>query len=145
MNRVRVVGVVCCVAFLLVAVTYSVLQWSYTVSNTASIKSVGVMIYQDANLSVPLTQIVWGVLEPSESVNVSAYVVNTSNVAVALSLTTENWVPANASDFIALSWDYDGEVLLVSGSVGVTFTLWVDAAISNITAFSFDMVVAGSG
>lgn len=145
MNGIRVFGLVCCLAFLSVAVTYSVLQWNYRVTNTASIKTVGVLIYQNTNLSVPLTNIVWGVLEPGGSENVSAYMVNTSNVPVTLGLQTENWVPADASDFIGLGWDYGGEVLSVGGSVGVTFTLGVDSTIENITSFSFDLVIYGSG
>jgi len=51
----------------------------------------------------------------------------------------------NASSFVALTWDHDGQLLKVGGFVEVTFTLAVDPAISGIDAFSFDIVIVGSG
>ena len=118
---------------------------SRRIGNRAAIKAVGVEVYQDPELTVALTEIDWGVLEPGEEKNCTAYIKNESNVPVTLVLTTENWSPLNASSFVALTWDYDGQLLEVDGSVEVTFTLAVDPAISGIEAFSFDIVIVGTG
>ena len=123
----------------------AVTQHSRRINNKAAIKAVGVGVYQDPALTVPLTEIDWGILEPGEQKNHTAYIKNESNVLVTLVLTTENWSPLNASSFVALTWDYDGQLLEVDGFVDVTFTLAVDPVISGIDAFSFDIVIVGTG
>lgn len=115
------------------------------IGNQAAIKAVGVGVYQDPVLTVPLTEINWGILEPGEEKNHTAYIKNESNVPITLVLSTDNWSPANASNFITLTWDYDEQPLGVDEFVKVIFTLAVDPAISGIVDFSFDIVIAGSG
>jgi len=123
----------------------AIMERSRRINNQAAIKAVGVDVYQDPALTVPLTEINWGVLEPGEEKNHTAYIENEANVPIALFLSTENWSPLNASNFVALSWDYDGQPVEVDGFVEVAFTLAVDPAISGIDAFSFDIVIVGSG
>ena len=121
------------------------MEHSRRITNRAAIKAVNVNLYQDPALTVPLTEINWGVLEPGEEKNHTAYVTNESNVPVTLFLSTENWSPLNASSFVALTWDYDGQPIAVGGFVEATFTLAVDPAISGIETFSFDIIIVGSG
>ena len=126
-------------------VAMAAMQWTWRVSNVASVKAVGVGVYADPGFTVPLTSIDWGILEPGSSKNFSAYIVNRSNVPVVLSLATENWNPINASAFITLTWNYAGVQIPVGGSIYVVFVLHVDSAISGITAFSFTILIVGSG
>ena len=123
----------------------AIMERSGRIGNQAAIKAVGVAVYQDPALTVPLTVINWSVLEPGEQKNHTAYIKNESNVPITLVLTTENWSSVNASSFVALTWDYNGEPLGVDGFVEVTFTLAVDPVISGIDAFSFDIVIVGTG
>jgi len=123
----------------------AVMERSRRISNQAAIKAVGVGVYQDPALTVPLTEINWGVLEPGEEMNHTAYIENESNVPITLVLTTDNWSPMNASNFITLTWDYDGQSVAIGGFVEAIFTLAVDPAISGIETFSFDIVIVGSG
>jgi len=123
----------------------AVVESSRRVSNKAAIKAVNVGVYEDPELTVPLTEIDWGVLEPGQEKNYTAYIKNESNVLLTLFLITENWSPLNASSFVALTWNYDGKPLELDEFVEVTFTLAVDLAISGIKAFSFDIVIVGSG
>ena len=125
--------------------TMAVMQWTRRIPSSATVKAVGVGVYKDVNFTVSVTQIDWGIVEPGESKNFSAYIVNKSNVPITLSMTTENWNPVNASNFIALTWNYDGSEIAVDGYVYVTFVLTVDQAISGIDAFSFTVVIVGSG
>ena len=121
------------------------MQWTQRIPSSATVKAVGVGIYKDINFTVSVTRIDWGIVEVGESKNFSAYIVNRSNVPITLSMTTENWTPVNASNFITLTWNYGGTEIAVDGYVFVTFVLSVDQAISGIDAFSFTIVVAGSG
>jgi len=125
--------------------TIAVMQWTQRIPSSATVKAVGVGIYKDINFTVSVTQINWGIVEAGESKNFSAYIVNRSNVPITLSMTTENWNPMNASNFITLTWNYDGTQIAVDGYVFVTFVLTVDQTISGIDAFSFTIVVVGSG
>jgi hypothetical protein len=125
--------------------TIAVMQWTQRIPSSATVKAVGVGIYKDVNFTVSVTQIDWGIVEPGQSKNFSAYIVNRSNVPITLSMTTENWNPTNASKVITLTWNYSGTKIAVDDYVFVTFVLSVDQAISGIDAFSFTIVVTGSG
>jgi len=133
-------------AFLLGSVsTFAVMEWSQRVHNVAKVKVVGVGIYKDIDFTVSVTEIDWGIIEPGESKNFSAYIVNESNVPLTLTIRTENWNPLNASSFMTLSWDYNGTQIGVGGSVPVTLTLQVAQTVSGIESFSFDIVIVGVG
>jgi len=115
------------------------------ITNTATIKTVGVGISPNPDFTVSLTQIDWGVLEPGMSKNYTAYMKNTGNVPLTLNMTIEGWNPAEAAQYITLVWDAEGKTLNVSEVIQVTFTLTVSANISGITSFSFQIVIVGSG
>jgi len=121
------------------------MQWTARIPTTATLKLVGVGVYKDINFTVPVTQIDWGVLEPGQNVNFSAYIKNLSNVPITLTMHTESWTPANASSFISLSWDYSGKQINVSGSIPITFTLTIAPTTVGLTTFSFIIVIVGSG
>jgi len=138
--------VVCLLFFALGSLsTVAVQNWTQHIENRATVKVVGVGVYKDINFTVSVTSIDWGIVEPGENKNFSAYVVNRSNVPVTLSMTTENWNLANASEFITLTWDYDGSQIAVDGYVYVTLLLAVDSATSGIDTFSFTIVIVGTG
>jgi hypothetical protein len=125
--------------------TYAVLQWNTRIPTTAQLKLLGVGVYKDAPFTVAVTEINWGILEPGDRKNFSAYIKNESNVPITLTMYTENWNPANATSFIGLSWDYQGNLIDVDGSALATFILNVDAATSGFKTFSFTIVIVGSG
>jgi len=127
------------------AVTFAVMQRAYSISNFAQVKAVGVEVYVDPELTVPLREISWGSVEPGESKTFTAYIRNSGNSPITLSLDTENWVPANASSMIQVSWDYSGGTVDAWQAVMVEFELHVDFAVLGIDTFSFTMVITGSG
>jgi hypothetical protein len=126
-------------------ITQALMQSTWHIENRAVLKVVGVDVYQDSALTIPVVSIDWGILEPGENKNYSCYIVNRSNVPVVLSLATENWQPTNASQFITLTWNYDGEPISVGGFAPVILSLHVDLLTMGITAFSFDITIIGSG
>jgi len=142
---VAAVAIALAVSFAAGVFVGAIVESSRRISNEAAIKAVNVGVYEDPALTVPLTKIVWGVLEPGEQKNYTAYIKNESNVPLTLALTTENWSPLNASSFVALTWNHNGQLLEVDEFVEVTFTLAVDPAISGIKTFNFDIVIVGSG
>ena len=115
------------------------------VRGTGRIKLVGLKVYSDPELTKEVSAIDWGTLSPGDHGQVLLYLKVTSNVPTNLTLKTENWSPAAAENYLALTWDYDG-ALLAPGQVRATwFTLEVAETITGITDFAFDIVIIGAG
>ena len=115
------------------------------IGSIGAVKAVNVGVYWDVDCSVVVTHLDWGVVEPGGSGNKVCFVRNEANVPIELSLFTENWSPLNASDYLSLTWNYDGAFLEVDEAVQVTFTLAVSSEVFGFTDFSFDIIVVGSG
>ncbi|MBS7640083.1 MAG: hypothetical protein QXF23_01000 [Candidatus Bathyarchaeia archaeon] len=107
------------------------------------IKVVGISVYSDKSCRNVLTSIDWGIIRPGSSKSIMVYVKNTGNVIVRLSLSTENWIPEQASKYISLTWNYMGQRLLPGRVLSLTLTLTVSPEISDIRNFSFDIVITG--
>ncbi|MFQ5836467.1 MAG: hypothetical protein ACE5HG_01290 [Candidatus Bathyarchaeia archaeon] len=122
----------------------SAVQTSRKVSNAGAVMTIGVGVYWDNGSANPLSSIDWGMLEPGSSKNVTCYIRNEGNSVSYLYLSTSNWNPSGASDYITLSWDYGGQPINPDEVVQVTFTLSVSAGIDGITSFSFDITIVGS-
>ena len=116
-----------------------------TVPSVGKIKAVNVGVYEDYDCSIRLTEINWGMLEPSSITNKTAYIQNEANVPINLSLTTQYWDPQIASSFIDLNWDYNGSVIAVDDWVEVVFSLTVSPDIASVETFSFTIVIVGEG
>jgi len=127
------------------ASSQATVQTRDTISSGGAVKAIGVMVYSDENAANRLTSIDWGIVEPGEDKNVICYIRNEGNFAVTLSLLTENWSPPTASQYITLSWNYDGHSIGLGEIVEVTINLDVSDSVSGITDFSFDIVIVGSG
>lgn len=112
---------------------------------TVYVKVLGVDVYWDPECTSMVTEIDWGILEPSDVTNKILYVKNTGNAAVTLSMATENWTPAEAGTFITVTWDIEGSTLNVDAIMAFSITLSVSAEISGISDFSVDIAITGGG
>lgn len=118
------------------------MQSSVRIVGRGTVKAVGVGVFWDSNCTNPVSFIDWGIVEPGSMNNVTVYVRNDGNVIASISLATENWSPSNASDYLALSWNYDGRQLNPLEVVQVTLTLTVSSSVQGITSFSFDIIIS---
>jgi hypothetical protein len=118
---------------------------SQTIPNTGNVKAVGVGVYSDSGCSQEVLSIPWGTLDPGETSHETVYICNDGNVAVVLTMTTENWDPSSASSHITLSWNLEeGYVLDPEESVETVLTLSVSSSISGVESFTFDIVITGT-
>jgi len=117
-------------------------QSSVRIAGRGTVKAVGVGVFWDSNCTNSVSFIEWGMVEPGSMNNVTVYVRNEGNVAADLSVATENWNPLNASDYLALSWDYDGRQLNPHEVVQITLTLTVSSSVQGIESFSFDIIIS---
>jgi hypothetical protein len=118
---------------------------SQTIQNTGNVKAIGVGVYSDSDCNQTVLSIPWGTLDPGETSDETVYICNEGNVAVVLSMTTENWDPPSASIHITLGWNLEeGYVLNHGQSVQAVLTLSVSSSISGVESFTFDIVITGT-
>jgi len=108
-----------------------------------------IAIYQNSNCTSPVSYIDWGSVEQGMARNTTLYIRNEGNGKTSLSLDTTNWQPANISNYMNLTWNYNGEALFPSETVQVTLTLssssspdFTEYLIAyDVTEFSFDIII----
>jgi len=125
-------------------VTYALLTTFITIPAIGGIKTIGIEAYEDSNCTIKILQIDWGLLSPGESKNFTIYLKNEGNIGVILSLTTDNWNPIEASNYIVLTWNYtNGTIISPNEVIALILTLTVDSTITDIASFSFDIIITG--
>jgi hypothetical protein len=87
----------------------------------------------------------WGFREPGQTKNCSAYLKSTSNVAITVSMVTEDWTPLNATSLIGCIWDAEGRQISADEVIAVNFTLTVNQSTTGLKSFRFTIVITGSG
>ena len=117
---------------------------SQTIPNTGNVAAVGVGVYWDSDCINAVSSIDWGALEPGAATDVTIYVKNEGSIVVVLGMTTDNWNPASASSYMTLSWNRENYVLSSGSVVSAVLTLSVSSGVSEITNFSFDIIITGT-
>lgn len=136
----------CLFAVLLLTVALAALSVYVSISNRATIKTVGVKVYFDQGCNQEVTVIDWGVISGVK--NYTVYVKNIGSAPVTLSMKTESWNPVNVTKYVLFTWDYSGGVLNAGEVKAVTFTFQVidlSGLISEqITNVSWTIVITGT-
>jgi len=119
--------------------------FSFTsIRSRGDVDAINVGVYWDGNCSSTVSFIDWEGIEPGSVKNVSLFVKNEGTVAADLFLSTDYWSPSNASEFMTLSWDYNGQILDRFEIVFVVLTLQVSPSVSGIKSFSFDIIIGAT-
>jgi len=118
---------------------------SYTIQMTGNIYTLNVEAFWDSQCTNRCETIDWGWLHPGDSKSLTIYLRNNGNVNATLSLSTANWNPAEAADYISLTWDREG-YFMTEQIIQCTFTLTVSTEIQNTTiqSFSFDAIITAT-
>jgi hypothetical protein len=148
-KKTVIVCVLLAVACLSVGAVIGSLVTLYWVSGSGVIKlppTIGV--YAESACSTPVTQIDWGTLSPGDVAKKVVYIRNEGTYPVTLSLSTTNWNPSQAQQYLACTWDYAGQPIAMNSVIAMTFSLAVSSNLtrsSGITTFSFDVVLTVQG
>ncbi|MEM3442928.1 MAG: hypothetical protein QXM86_03630 [Candidatus Bathyarchaeia archaeon] len=118
---------------------YAVLTYIYRIHSIGTVQTIGVQIKDDQGNIV--THIDWGTLTPNSTIDFHCFAINNGTVPITLTLTTENWNPIEAINYISLSWDYLGDTINPGQSHPIIFTLTVSESIAGISSFSFDIII----
>jgi len=122
------------------------------IPSLGTIRTLGVEAYWDRNLENKTEIIDWGTIWPGSSRNITFYLRSISDVETTLYLNTTNWNPANISDYMTLSWNYNGTRFHPGEIIQVTLTLSAPSSRSfirylttnNVKEFSFDIIIGTS-
>ncbi|HDI07312.1 MAG TPA: hypothetical protein ENF76_03000 [Candidatus Bathyarchaeota archaeon] len=122
----------------------SLLMANQTIPNTGNVETVGVGVYWESTCENNVTSIDWGYLEPGETKNVTVYIQNSGSVPVILTMDTDNWQPSTASTYISVNWNRQNYVLTPGSVVETLISIHVSESITDITSFSFDLIITGT-
>ncbi len=146
MQKSQVLAIYSLVASVLAAsAVTALLTTQKTISGTGSIKGVGLGVYWDPQCTNATSSLDFGQLEPGSSKSFTLYLRNEGNSALTLNMTSENWSPANASDYMALTWDREGQQISPNQVRAFVITLSVSGNVQGISSFSFDIIISGTG
>ena len=128
----------------LTMMTAGALNSTQIVPSGGTITAVNVGVYTNSACTNNCTSIDWGTLSPGGSTTKTIYVKNTGTIPVTLSMTTANWSPSNANNFLTITWNRGNYVLAPGSSVSTVLTLTASPSAGSITNFSFDIVITGT-
>jgi len=123
----------------------SLYQTSSTISSIGTLKAIGIGVYWNDDLTNRVSTINWGYLMPGGQKSFTVYVHNEGIIPLTLSISTSNWNPASASNYMTLTWSHIDQTINAGKTVEVTLTLIVSESITGISSFNFDIIAVGSG
>jgi len=140
-RRKVILTTICGLMVIVLATSIANLQSSKAFAHTDSIAGQGVGIFWDQSGTNKTLTINWANIQPGSNRTITLYVKNEDNSAIYLGMTTQNWAPSNALDYMNLTWNYNNQVLTANQMLPIELTLSVSQNITNITQFSFSTTI----
>ncbi len=137
-----VAGVITIVA---VAAIAAVLLFQYPISSHGSIRSIGCQVYGNAEQTAIISAIDWGTITPGDYSNVTIWIKNNGTAPITLAIAPSNYVPAAASQYLTLSWNYSNQTIAAGATLPIELKLAVSSQVKSITDFSLDITITASG
>jgi len=114
-----------------------------------TIRTLGVEAYWDERLNNRTEAINWGIISLGSSRNVTFHVVSTSNIEATLYLEMANAKPTEISEYMSLSWNYQGAPIKSGEILQVTLDLSISPSedlieylvTNEVRDFSFDIII----
>ena len=131
-------------AILLTGVSIAALNASRNVDLNGTITTVNIEVFYDHACTESCSNINVGMLSPGSVSTYYVYIKNTGSVPVTLSMTTENWVPTAASNYLNLSWNRQDHILNAGASCEAALTLSIAANAESPTTFGFSATIIGT-
>jgi hypothetical protein len=105
---------------------------NFTLPSLGTVKTIGVEVYWDQNLENKTETINWDEVWVGSSKNVTVYIRSISNNRIILNLNATDWNPTDVSDYMNLSWDYNGTLLNPGETIPVMLTLSIPSSYSFV-------------
>jgi len=131
-------------AIFLTLVTAGLIATQTIPSDGTVVSAANIGVYTDSDCTQNCTNISWGTLNPNTTTNKTIYVKNTGTAPLTLSMTTENWTPTDADDYLTLNWNQQNTILNPDETTPANLTLSVAADTGDLTSFSFNIIITGT-
>lgn len=105
---------------------------NFTLPSLGTVKTIGVEVYWDQNLENKTETINWDEVWVGSSKNVTVYIRSISNNQIILNLNATDWNPTEVSDYMNMSWDYNGTLLNPGETIPVMLTLSIPSSYSFV-------------
>lgn len=129
---IAIVAIISVVSTTLLSIMLSYSDYDVYVPSLGTIKTLDVETYWDQNgenkretLSweeIKIEKISWDEIKV-DPLNTTVYVKSVSNFKVTLDIFLTDWNPAEISDYLTISWDYNGALINPGEIIPVTMTL----------------------
>jgi hypothetical protein len=112
--------------------------------HASNVNGLGVGIYWDQACTNRTLSLNWGPIDAGSNNTLTIYIRNEMSSTASLSLQTTDFNPSTSSNYIALNWNYSGQVLSAGQVIPIELTLTVLPEISGITNFSFNTIITAT-
>lgn len=119
---VAIVAIISVASTTLVSILLSESDSDVYLPSLGTIKTIDVEIYWDPNGENKRETLSWDEIKTG-TVNTTVYVKSVSNFRVTLNLNITDWNPVEISDYLTISWDYNGTLINPGEIIPVTMTL----------------------
>jgi hypothetical protein len=145
-----IIIVIAAMGLILTVVSAGVLNSSQTLHSQGTLTpvqtTVNIGVYSDSACTQSASTLDWGALAAGGNTARSVWIKNIGTANTVLTMSTGDWTPANANQWLSLSWNKEGAVLAPNGVVQATLTLTVAQSVdTSITTFAFNIQITGTG
>jgi len=158
---IAIVAVISIVSTSLISIMLSHSDDGIYLPSLGTIKTVDVETYWDPNGENRRENLTWNEIKIEKlewdeikmnPVNTTLYVKSVSNFRITLNMFLTDWNPVEISDYLTISWDYNGTILNPGEIIPVTMTLsasssdaFINYLVENeITRFDVVLLIAAS-
>jgi len=104
----RRIAIFALVSVLMVASVMNLLLVQWTKIGIGLVTGDGLGVYWNQNCTNITSSLPFGRLDPRSSKSFILHLRNEGNTAIALNMTSENWNPTNAENYLTLTWNREG-------------------------------------
>jgi hypothetical protein len=120
-------------------------QASKSVPSQGKLSVINLGVYSNSACTANLTSLDFGSIFSGGTSNVTCCIKNIGNSNEKLSLTTNTWSPVTVSQWLTLSWNQAGTVLIQNQVVSANLTLSVSPSVDpSLSSFTLNVVIAGT-
>ena len=120
------------------------------VPSIGTVRTMGIEAYWNESLDNKTEVINWDIMWLGSSKNVTLYLRSISNVITLLQLNATNWNPINMSEYLNLSWNYNGTPIKPGEVIRITITLSAPPSVhfieyittNDVEEYSLDIVIS---
>lgn len=132
-------------ALLIAVIMLVFLQLNDVVPNVSAVEgSQNLGIYWDSNCITRVTSIYWGNMTAGQEKTTTFYIRNEAANPVFLAGIDKNWNPTTGQSYLHFTFDSDDQKIEAGKTKKVTCTLTVSVEITNISDYSFDVLLLGT-